>query len=83
LKQFQDAGFLSGQPKRTWQTEVDSGGFNRDRRGTVFHQRGHLLGGAEVSLVDDAGFAVDAGAFDDVVVELVGLLLGDKGRHIG
>jgi hypothetical protein len=31
--------------------------------------------------VNDAGFAVDAGAFDDVVVELVALLLGDEGGH--
>ena len=33
--------------------------------------------------MDDAGLAVDAGAFDDVVVELVAFLLGDEGRHIG
>jgi hypothetical protein len=33
--------------------------------------------------VDDAGFAVDAGAFDDVVVEGVGFLLGDEGGHTG
>jgi hypothetical protein len=33
--------------------------------------------------VDDAGFAVDAGAFDDVVIEGVGSLLGDEGGHTG
>jgi hypothetical protein len=33
--------------------------------------------------VDDAGLAVDAGAFDDIVVELVALLLGDERGHIG
>jgi hypothetical protein len=32
--------------------------------------RADLVGGAEIGLVDDAGLAVDAGAFDDVVVEL-------------
>jgi hypothetical protein len=31
--------------------------------------------------VDDPGLALDAGAFDDVVVELVALLLGDEGGH--
>jgi len=29
--------------------------------------------------MDDARLAVDAGAFDDVVVELVAFLLGDEG----
>jgi len=33
--------------------------------------------------MDDAGLAVNAGAFDDVVVELVGLLFGDEGCNIG
>jgi hypothetical protein len=33
--------------------------------------------------MDDAGFAVDASAFDDVVIELLALLLGDEGGHIG
>ena len=34
-----------------------------------------FLSGTEVGLVDDAGLAVDAGAFDDVVVELVAFFL--------
>ena len=29
--------------------------------------------------MDDAGLPIDAGAFDDVIVELVALLLGDEG----
>jgi len=33
--------------------------------------------------VDDARFAIDAGAFDDVVVELVAFFLGDERSHIG
>jgi hypothetical protein len=32
--------------------------------------------------MDDAGFAIDARAFDDVVVELIALFLGDEGSHI-
>jgi hypothetical protein len=31
--------------------------------------------------MDNAGLAVDAGAFDDIVVKLVGFLLGDEGGH--
>jgi len=33
--------------------------------------------------VDDAGLAIDAGAFDDVVVELLAFFLGDERGHIG
>ena len=46
-------------------------------------QLGDLLGGAEIGLMNDAGLAVDAGAFDDVVIELVAFLLGDEASHIG
>jgi hypothetical protein len=35
----------------------------------VLDQVGDLFGGAEIGLADDAGFVVDAGAFDDIVVE--------------
>jgi len=31
--------------------------------------------------MDDAGLAIDAGAFHDVIVELVALLLGDERGH--
>ena len=33
--------------------------------------------------MNDAGFAVDARAFDDIVVEFVAFLLGDEGCHKG
>jgi hypothetical protein len=33
-------------------------------------------------LVDDTRFAIDASAFDDVVVEFVAFLLGDERGHI-
>jgi hypothetical protein len=33
--------------------------------------------------VDDAGLAVDAGALDDIVIELVAFLFGDERGHIG
>jgi len=32
--------------------------------------------------VDDARFAIDACAFDDIVVELIALLLGDEGSNM-
>jgi hypothetical protein len=49
------------------------------RRFSVFDQSGDLVSGTEIVLVDDAGLAIDAGAFDDVVVELVAFFLGDEG----
>ena len=57
--------------------------FQRHRSGTILDQRSDFLGGAEIGLMNDAGLAVHASAFDDVVVKLVGLLLGNEGRHIG
>jgi len=74
---------LSGEPKRSRQADIDSRGFQRHRSGTIPDQRRDFLGGAEIRLVDDAGLAVDACALDDIVLEFVGLLLGDEGRHIG
>jgi hypothetical protein len=83
LEEFKDAGPLSGEPQRTGQTHIESRGLQRDWRGAVFNQRGDLLGGAEIRLMDNAGLAVNAGALDDIVIEFVRLLLGDEGRHIG
>jgi hypothetical protein len=83
LKEFKDAGLLSGEPQRARQTQIERRRFQRYRSGAIFNQRGDFLGGAQIGLMDDAGLAVDASAFDDVVVKLVGLLLGDEGRHTG
>ena len=47
------------------------------------NQGGEAFGGSQISLLDDTGLAVDAGAFDDVVIELIGFLLVDDGSHIG
>jgi hypothetical protein len=74
---------LSGEPESAGQSKVARSGGERDRGGAVFDEGGDLLGGTEISLVDDPGLAVNAGAFDDVVVELLALLLGDEGGHIG
>ena len=83
LQQGEHAGVLRRQPEGARKAEVDRGGRKRERGGAVLDQGGDALGGAEVGLVDDAGLAVDAGAFDDVVVEGVGFLLGDEGGHTG
>ena len=42
---------------------------------------GEFFGSTQIGLMDDAGFALDAGAFDDVVVEFVALLFGDEAWH--
>ena len=51
--------------------------------GTRKDESGDLLGSSEIGLVDDTRLAVDPSALDDVIVELVGLFLGDDRRHIG
>jgi hypothetical protein len=83
LEQFKDPGLLSGEPQRTGQTHIARCGLQRDWRRAVFNQRGDLLGGAEIRLMDNAGLAVNASAVDDIVVKFIRLLLGDEGRHIG
>ena len=83
LEQLEDAGLLGGQPQGTRQAEVAHGGGEGHRSSAVADQSGDLFGGAEVALMDDARLAVDAGALDDIVVELVALLLSDEASHIG
>ena len=72
---------LGGEPERPGQSKVVRSGGPRDRGSAVLDQSDELVGGAEIGLVDDPGPALDAGAFDDVVVELVAFLLRDKGGH--
>jgi len=74
---------LCREPESTGQSKVARGGGQRDRGSAVFDQSGDLVRGTEIGLVDDAGLAIDAGAFDDVIVELVAFFLGDEGGHIG
>src|SRR5664280_189236 len=81
LEQLKDAALAGGEPERTGQAEVDRGGLQRQRRGALPDQGGDFLSAAEIGLMNDAGLAVDAGAFDDVVVELIAFFLRDKGRH--
>lgn len=77
------SGAFGGEPERAGEAELDGGGREGNGCSGVLDEGGDAFGGTEVGLVDDAGFAVDAGAFDDVVVEGVGFLLGDEGGHTG
>src|SRR5260370_5276082 len=75
---FQDgecAGVLSGQPESAGQPEFDGGSSDGDGCGAVLDKGGDSLSGAELGLLDDPGFAVDAAALDEVVIELVCLCL--------
>ena len=83
IEQVPDAGFLSGSPERGGQAELAGGGGQGDGGGAIADHLGEFLGGAEVGLMNDTGLAVDAGTFDDVVVEFVAFLLGDEACHTG
>src|SRR5260370_6893905 len=83
---FQDgecAGVLSGQPESAGQPEFDGGSSDGDGCGAVLDKGGDSLSGAEVGLLDDPGFAVDAGALDAGVMDLVGLFLRHNRGHVG
>jgi hypothetical protein len=82
LQHAKQTGSLCCEPQGTGQPEVARRGGQRNWRGTVLDERGDLVGGTEIRLVDDAGLALDARAFDDVIVELVALLPGDERGHI-
>jgi hypothetical protein len=74
---------LGGEPQGTGKSEVAHGGGEGDGSGVLLNDLGEFLGGAEVGLMDDAGFAVDPSAFDEVVVEAVALFLFDETSHKG
>ena len=81
LQYPKQTGLLGREPERAGQSKVARSGGPRDRGSAVLDQSDELVGGAEIGLVDDAGLAVDAGGFDDVVVvvvELVAFFLGDE-----
>ena len=42
---------------------------------------GDFFGGAEIGLMNDARFAVDASAFDQVIVEVIAFFLFDQASH--
>src|SRR5437879_3354092 len=83
LERIPSAGLYRGEPESARQTELHRGGGEWDRSGAIFDQGGDAFRRAEVGLLDDPGLAIHAGTFDDVVVELVSFLFGDKGASVG
>jgi hypothetical protein len=78
---MEDAGVQSSQPESTRQPQFPEGCRDRHGGGAVLNEGSDLFGGTEIGLVDDAGLAVHAGTFDDVVIELVLFEFRDEGRH--
>src|ERR1700735_1079667 len=78
LQQIPDAGLLSGGPEGSGQAKLAGGGGQGDGGEAIADQLGEFLGGAEISLTNDAGLGVGAGTFDDVVVEFIAFLLGEE-----
>jgi hypothetical protein len=74
---------LGGEPHSARHAEVTRGGRQRDWGSAVLYESSDLVGGTQIRLVDDAGLALDPGAFDHIIVELVALLLGNERSHIG
>src|SRR5271157_693057 len=81
LQQIPDAGLLRCCPEGHGKAKLARRRGQRDGGGAIAHHLGQLLGGAEVSLMNNAGLALDAGAFDHVVIELVAFLLGHEAWH--
>jgi hypothetical protein len=67
FQQVPHAGLLCGQPLGAGEAEVSQGGGEGDGGGILLDEFSEFLGGAEIGLMDDAWFTVDAGAFDEVV----------------
>jgi hypothetical protein len=49
----------------------------------LLDQFGEFFGGAQIGLMNDARFAVDAGTLDQVVVEALAFFLFDQASHQG
>src|SRR6202008_2639249 len=77
------AGLFGSQPQGAGEAEVSQGGGEGNRGGLLLDEFGDFFGGAEIGLMNDAGLAVDASAFDEVVVEAVALFLFDEASHRG
>src|SRR5271169_326935 len=83
FQQGPQAGLFGSQPQGAGKAEVSHGGGEGDGGGLLLDQCGEFFGGAQIGLMDDAGFAVDAGAFDEVVVEAIAFFLFDQASHQG
>ena len=83
FQQWPQAGLFGSQPQGAGEAEVSQGGGKGDRSGLLLDEFGEFFGGAQIGLMDDARFAVDAGAFDEVIVEAVAFFLFDQASHQG
>jgi hypothetical protein len=77
------AGLFGSQPQGAGETEISQGGRERDGGSPLLNECSEFFGGAQIGLMDDARFAVDAGAFDEVVVEAIAFFLFDQASHQG
>jgi hypothetical protein len=83
FQQGPHARLFSSQPQGAGKTEVTQGGGEGDGGGPLLDQFGEFFGGAQIGLMNDAWFAVDAGTFDQVVVEAIAFFLFDQASHQG
>src|SRR5437016_10765466 len=83
FQQRPHAGLFCRQPQGAGEAKVSQGGGERDGGGLLLDQFSEFFGGAQIGLMDDAGFTVDAGAFDEVVVEAVAFFLFNQASHQG
>ncbi len=83
FEQQPQAGLFGSQPQGAGETEVSQGGGEGNRGGLLLDEFGDFFGGAEIGLMNDARLAVDASAFDEVVVQAVALFLFDEASHQG
>src|SRR5438876_3363892 len=83
FQQRPHAGLFCSQPQGAGEAEVSQGGGERDGGGLLLDELSEFFGGAQIGLMGDAGFTVDAGAFDEVVVEAVAFFLFDEASHQG
>src|SRR5207302_5660390 len=59
FQQWPQAGLFCRQPQGTGKTEVTQGGGKGDRGSILLDEFSEFFGGAEIGLMDDAGFTVD------------------------
>ena len=83
FQQRPHAGLFCSQPQGAGETEISQGGGEGDGSGLLLDEFGEFFGGTQIGLMDDARLAVDARAFDEVVVEAVAFFLFDQASHQG
>src|SRR6267143_3690838 len=63
FQQRPHAGLFCRQPQGAGETEISQGGGERDGGGLLLDEFSEFFGGAEIGLMDDAGFTGEARAF--------------------